>query len=94
MEMQRQVPLYDEAKLRNPSFVWIGGDLVVNHLHDHSLTDGSGSLACGRDCKGARLELANSCIAFGMGLWGSMGASVPLDLFPEIVLGSAAGIGL
>lgn len=80
-----QVPLYDDAELRDPSFIWIGGDLVVDHLHDHSLADGCGSLAGGGDRKGARLELADSCIAFGMGLWGRMGATVLLDLFPEIV---------
>lgn len=91
---EMHVPLYDDAELGDPSFIWIGGDLVVDHLHDHSLADGCGGLACGGDCKGARLELADPCIAFGMELWGSMRAGVLLDPFPEIVVGSTAGMGL
>jgi len=82
--------LYDDAELGDPSLVWIGGDLVVHHLHDHSLADGCGGLAGGVDCEGAGLELADSCIAFGVGLWGSMRAGVPLDPFPE---GVVAGMG-
>ena len=91
--IRRRIPLYDDAELRDPSFIWIGGDLVVNHLHDHALADGCGGLACGGDCKGAVLELANFGIAFGMRLWGRMGSSVLLDPLPEIVFGSTTNMG-
>ena len=91
--MERRIPLYDDAELGNPGLVGIGGDLVVNHLHDHALADCCGCLARGWDCEGATLELADSGVAFGLRFWCRVGSGVFLDPLPESVIGSTTKMG-